>query len=49
MGYEVDITMLDRELCTKILAGENIGEWANLNQLEGKTLADELHVRYNWM
>ena len=22
----------------------NIGEWANLNQLEGKILANELHV-----
>ena len=28
----------------KILAGENIGEQANLNQLEGKILANKLYV-----
>ena len=28
----------------KILAGENIGEQANPNHLQGKLLANELHV-----
>ena len=27
----------------KILVGQNIGEWNNPNQLEGKILANELH------
>ena len=28
----------------KILVGLDIGKWANLNQLEGKMVASELHV-----
>ena len=31
----------------EILEGHNIGDWANLNQLEGIILANELHVWLN--
>ena len=44
MSHMNPIFTVGNTIYEKILAGLDIGKWANLNQLEGKIVASELHV-----